>query len=162
LSFLAQGYPMISASLFALRRLLATPGFTATALVTLALGIGVNTSMFSAMQALMFRTPYADDRRLVRLFRTSPHSQSWPPSTASILDHRAQNTVFEKVAAVSWTTMNLAEPGQPAERLRGLNVDADFFPLLRLQPELGRFFTAEEDQAGKSPVVILSHAAWQH
>ncbi|HVU34256.1 MAG TPA: ABC transporter permease [Opitutaceae bacterium] len=145
---------------FALRSLAKSPGFTAIALVTLALGIGANTSMFSVLNALLFRTPYPDDTRLVRIYRTSPQSQTWPHSPPNFLDLRAQNTVFERVAAVGWTSFNLAEPGQPAELLRGLNVSADFFPILGVQPELGRFFTADEDRPGKNNVILISHAIW--
>ena len=145
----------------AFRSLAKTPGFTAVALLTLALGIGVNTSVFSVLNALLFRTPYPDGGRVVRVFRTSPQSDAWPHSVANYLDLRAQNTVFERIAAVSWTSFNLAEAGQPAELLRGLNVSADFFPLLGVQPELGRVFTADEDRPGKNDVVVISHATWR-
>jgi putative ABC transport system permease protein len=148
---------------FAVRSLRKTPGFTAIALVTLALGIGANTSMFSLLNALLFRTPYPDDARLVRIYRTSPQSQSWPHSPANFYDVQAQNTVFAGIAAVNpGTAFNLAEPGQPAARLRGMMVTADFFPLLGVQPQLGRFFTAEEDQPGKNNVLLISHATWLH
>jgi len=145
---------------FALRSLAKSPGFTAVALLTLALGIGVNTSMFSVLEALMFRTPYPDDTRLVRIYRTSPQSRQWPHSAANFLDHRAQAQSFERIAANSWASYNLAEPGQPAEQLRGLNVTADFFPLLGVQPEAGRFFTSDEDAPGKNRVIVISHATW--
>lgn len=144
----------------ALRQLAKTPGFTTVALLTLALGIGVNSSMFSVLYALMFHTPYVEDSRIVRIFRTAPQSQRWPHSVANHLDHRAQAQSFERVAAISWTTFNLAEPGQPAERIRGQNVSADYFPLLGIEPELGRIFTAEEDAPGKNAVVVLSHRTW--
>lgn len=146
---------------YALRSLLKSPGFTIIALLTLALGIGVNSSAFSVLNALLFATPYPADARLVRIFRTSPQSQNWPHSVANFLDHRAHNTVFERVAAVSWSSFTLTEPGASAERLRGLNVTADFFPLLGVQPERGRWFTEAEDQPGQSGVIVLSHGTWQ-
>lgn len=145
----------------ALRFLLKSPGFTLVALLTLALGIGVNSSAFSVVNALLFATPYAADAQLVRIFRTSPQSQNWPHSVANFLDHRAHNTVFEHVAATHRSSYNLAESGAPAERLRGLNVTANFFPLLGVQPALGRWFTAAEDQPGQAGVIVLSHGTWQ-
>jgi len=145
----------------AFRSLLKSPGFTVVALLTLALGIGVNSSAFSVVNALLFATPYPADAQLVRLYRTSPQSPRWPHSVANFLDHRAHNTVFERVAAASWSSLNLAEPGEPAERLRSLSVTADFFPLLGVAPEIGRWFNATEDQPGQAGVIMLSHGTWQ-
>lgn len=145
----------------AFRSLRKTPGFTAIALLTLALGIGVNTSMFSVLNALQWRTPYPDDAQLVRLLRATPQSPFIVSSAANFLDVRAQATAFAQIAAVTWVDYGLAEPGQPAERLRGLNVTADFFPMLGIAPELGRTLTADDDHLGKNDVVVLSHAAWQ-
>ena len=146
----------------AFRQLVKSPGFTVIALLTLALGIGVNTSMFSVLNALLFRTPYPDDAQLVRIYRTSPQSQSWPHSPGNFLDVRAQNSVFAGIAAVNpGTPLNLAAPGQPAELLRGMFVTEDFFPLLRVPPELGRFFTTDEFQRGRGNVLVLSHATWR-
>lgn len=155
---------MVTGFKLALRSLAKTPGFTAIALLTLTLGIGANTSMFSMLNALLFRTPYPDDARLVRIYRTSPQSQSWPHSPGNFLDVRAQNSVFAGIAAANpGTPCNLAEPGQPAELLRGMIVTADFFPLLGVQPERGRFFTADENRPGKNNVAVISHATWlQH
>jgi len=144
-----------------LRRLAQSPGFTLISLLTLALGIGVNSSAFSVVNNLLFHSPYPAEQRLVRIFRTSPQSQQWPHSVANFIDHRDQNTVFERVAAANWSNSNLAEPGQPAERLRGLRVTADFFRILGVQPELGRWFGAEEDRPGNSAVIVLSYQAWQ-
>jgi predicted permease len=146
---------------FALRQLLKNPGFTAVAVLTLALGIGVNTSMFSALQALLARPlPYPESARLVQVFRTSPHSQRWPHSPANFLDHQAQNRDFEHMAALNPVAFNLAEPGQPAERVNGMQASADLFPLLGIQPELGRVFTSEEDRPGQNNVIVLNHGYW--
>jgi predicted permease len=146
---------------FALRQLAKSPGFTAVALLTLALGIGLNTSMFSIINVLMFRAlPYPDSGRLVRVFRTSPQSRMWPHSVANFLDHQAQNHVFEKMAAAAWATFNLAEPGTPAEQLHGMAVTADYFPMLGVQPELGRWFNAEENQPGRNQVMMITHELW--
>ncbi|HUR60337.1 MAG TPA: ABC transporter permease [Opitutaceae bacterium] len=143
----------------AVRRLLASPGFTVTALITLALGIGVNTSMFTILNAMLLRPlGYAESDRLVRVYRTAPQSQSWPHAPANFLDQQARNAVFERMAALQWASFNLAGPGQPAERLRGMNVTADFFPLLGVQAAIGRAFGPEEDRPDKSAVVVLSHS----
>jgi putative ABC transport system permease protein len=146
----------------ALRRLLASPGFTVTALVTLALGIGANTSMFSMLRTLAVRTlPYPDEGRLFYVHRTSEQAQNWPHSVANYLDLHAQQTVFERIAAFNWATFALALPGEPAEQIRGLAVTADFFPLLGTAPALGRVFTAEEARPGQDRVIVLSHRFWR-
>ena len=146
---------------FAVRMLIKRPGFTLVAVVTLALGIGANTAMFSVLNTYLFRTlPYPDSNRLVRVFRTSPHSQSWPHSVANFFDHRERNDVFESMAAFTWISPNLAEAGQPAERLRGLAATADFLPMLGVQPALGRAFNPEEFEPGANKAVVLSHSLW--
>jgi putative ABC transport system permease protein len=146
---------------FAFRQLLKNPGFTTVAVLTLALGIGANTSMFSLLNTLLFRAlPYPDSERLVAIFRTSPHSQSWPHSPGNIVDYREQNSVFEYFAAYRRSSYNLSDPGQPAERFDGMRVTADFFPALGVRPALGRFFTAEDDEPGAEPVMVLSDGYW--
>jgi hypothetical protein len=113
---------------FAIRQLLKHRGFTTIAVLTLALGIGVNTSMFSILNTVLFRAlPYPEPERLVRVFRTSPHSQDWPHSVPNFLDYRDQNTVIEHMTAFRNSSYNLAEPGEPAERLDGMRVTANFF-----------------------------------
>src|SRR5690242_8758787 len=93
---------------YSLRMLLKHKGFTVVAVLTLALGIGVNTAMFSVLNTYLFRSlPYPESNRLVRIFRTSPHSQSWPHSTANFFDQHDQNTVFEKRAAYTYFSRNL-------------------------------------------------------
>jgi predicted permease len=147
---------------FALRSLAKSPGFTAVALLTLALGIGVNTSMFTVTNTLLLQPlPFADAGRLVRVFRTSPQSQNWPHAIANFLDLRAQSRSFSHLAAYVWSSCNYAAPGQPAERLRGMDATADFFPLLGIAPELGRTFAPEEMRSGAAPVVVLSHESWE-
>jgi len=152
---------MIQDLRYALRQLAKSPGFTVVALLTLALGIGLNTSMFSILNVLLFRAlPYPDSDRLVRVFRTSPQSQVWPHSVANFLDHQAQNQSFERMAAAAWATFNLAEPGAPAEQLHGMAVTADLFPVLGVQPEMGRWFSPDEDQPGRNQVVMITHELW--
>jgi predicted permease len=147
---------------YALRTLSQTPGFTVAAVLTLALGIGANTTMFSLLNTYLFRAlPYPDSERLVQVFRTSKESQSWPHSPANFLAHRERNTVFEHMAAYNYTGPSLTEKGLAAERLQGLTVTADFFPVLGVQPLLGRVFTADEDQPGRNLVVVLSERLWR-
>ncbi len=146
---------------FAFRQLLKNPGFTAVAVLTLALGIGVNTSMFSALQVLLARPlPYPDPGGLVQVFQSSPHSQPEPHhSVPNFLDYR-RNGDFEFLAALNDKPFNLAGPGDSAERVRGLQVSAEVFPLLGIQPAMGRWFTAGENQAGRDNVVILDYGFW--
>lgn len=146
---------------FGLRMLRKNPGFTTIAVLTLALGIGVNTSMFTGLHSLLLpKLPYPEPDRLVRVFRTSPHSQRWPHSPANFLDQQQQNNVFEHMAAVNVRSYNLSEPGQPAERLRAMEATDDLIPMLGIQPLLGRGFTPEEDSPGQNGVVILDHGFW--
>jgi hypothetical protein len=114
---------------YSLRMLLKHKGFTVVAVLTLALGIGVNTAMFSVLNTFLFGSlPYPDSNRLVRVFRTSPHSQNWPHSAANFFDQHDQNTVFEKMAAYNFSSRNLTEQGQTAERChRGFLSDVGSF-----------------------------------
>jgi predicted permease len=146
---------------FAFRQVLKNPGFAVVAVLTLALGIGLNTSMFTGLRALLLpELPYPDSERLVRVFRTSPHSQRGPHSPANFLDYQAQNTVFGRMAAVNVRSWNLSEAGQPTERVRGMEAGADLIPLLGIQPLIGRGFTPEEDRPGENNVIILNHGFW--
>jgi predicted permease len=141
--------------------LLKHKGFTAAAALTLALGIGVNTAMFSVLNTFLFSSlPYAQSERLVRVFRTSPHSQSWPHSAANFFEQREKNTVLEQMTAYTSMQRNLTEPGQTTERLRSLAGTSDFFPLLRGAPALGRVFKPEEFEPGADNVIVLSDAFW--
>jgi predicted permease len=146
---------------YSLRMLLKHKGFTVVSVLTLALGIGINTAMFSVLNTFLFGSlPYPQSERLVRVWRTSPHSQSWPHSAGNFFDQREQNTVFEKMAAYTYSTRNLAEPGQTAERLRSIAATADFFPLLGVPAAHGRLFKPEEFEPGADNVVVLSDGFW--
>jgi len=148
---------------FGLRMLRKNPGFTLVAVLTLTLGVGVNTTMFSLANSILFRPlPFADSDRLARIFRVSSRSARDGHSVGVFMDLREQSTVFDQVAAYypEWT-FNLARAGEPAERLSGMLVSADFTSTLGVQPELGRGFRPGEDQAGHEGVVILSHEYWQ-
>src|SRR5688572_9889288 len=106
---------------FGLRMLLKHKAFTIVSALTLALGIGVNTAMFSVLNTFLFGSlPYPESERLVRVWRTSPHSQNWPFSAANFFDQHDQNNVFEKMAAYSYASRTLTEHGQTADRVVGL------------------------------------------
>ncbi|HEX3185718.1 MAG TPA: ABC transporter permease [Pyrinomonadaceae bacterium] len=146
---------------YSLRMLLKHKGFTVVSVLTLALGIGINTAMFSVLNTFLFGSlPYPQSERLVRVWRTSPHSQTWPHSAGNFFDQREQNTVFERMSAYNYTTRNLTEPGQTAERLRSLAATADFFPLLGVPPAHGRLFKPEEFEPGADNVIVLSDGFW--
>jgi predicted permease len=148
-----------------LRMLFKDKGFTVVAALTLALGIGANTAMFSVLNTYLFRAlPYPNSDRLVRVFRTSIHSQRWPHSPGNFFDQREKNSVFDKMVAYTYISPTLAEPGRPAERLSGIAATSDFFPALGVQPALGRVFVPEDhetsEQVGAGPVVVLSDRFW--
>jgi putative ABC transport system permease protein len=139
------------------------PGFTAVAVITLALGIGANTAIFSVVNAVLLRPlPYKDPDRLVFVWETDrQRGGRWHSVTpADFVDWREQNGVFEDMAAVAISSVNLTGNGEP-KTLEGHRVSASLFPLLGVSPLLGRTFLAEEDRPGGDRVVILSHRLWQ-
>ena len=146
---------------YSLRMLLKHKGFTVVAALTLALGIGVNTAMFSVLNTFLFGSlPYPQSQQLVRVWRTSPHSQTWPHSAANFFDQHDKNTVFEKMAAYNFVSRNLTEQGQTAERLLSLAATGDFFPILGVAPARGRVFKPEEFEPGADSVIVLSDRFW--
>ena len=148
---------------FALRGLAKRPAFTAIALLTLALGIGVNTAIFSAVDSVLLRSmPFKDAEALVAVWEHSPQlgiaRNEMAP--ANFFDLRNQNQAFESFAAFGDMSMNLTGEGEP-ERLEGQLVTANVFTVLGVQPALGRTFSLQEDQVGQDHVAVLSHALWQ-
>ncbi len=146
---------------FGLRMLRKAPAFTAVALLTLALGIGANTAIFSVVYGVLLRPlPYQDAARLMVLNETTPKVGSVSVSYPDFLDWRAQSRSFSRMAAVGAVTFNLAGVSQP-ENISGEAVSPDFLPMLGVQPILGRNFDASEEKAGTAPVVLLSYQLWQ-
>ena len=148
------------------RMLAKNPGFTLLGVMTLALGIGVNTAIFSVVNAVLLRSlPYANPQELVGFYikpNGTPEGVRLPFSPAEYLNLKAHETSLTDIAALSnkgWPA-NLTESGEP-ERLQGFQVSANLFSLLGAAPEVGRTFTAEEDRAGANRVVVLSHELWQ-
>ena len=148
---------------YAARVLLKTPSFSVVAVLALALGIGINSAIFSVVNALLIRPlPYGESERLVKINnfegRSNSDSAVSPPG---FVDYRDQSHSFESVSAtyLGNTALNFSEDGEP-ERLTGGRVSANVFTTLAVQPMLGRVFVAEEDQPGKNRVVVLSHSLW--
>jgi putative ABC transport system permease protein len=144
------------------RMLMKTPGFTAVAVITLALGIGANAAIFSVVNATLLRPlPFDDPDRLIKVTETKlPQFPEFSVSPGNFLDWKKQNTVFERLVATQDASLNLVDVGDP-ERLRVDRVTDGFFAMLGARPQLGRDFLPEEDQPERANVVILSHGLWQ-
>lgn len=146
---------------YSFRSLLKHPGFTAIVVVTLAVGIGASSAIFSVVNTVLIRPlPYAHAERIVAIQAIGRDGKRVQISPANFLDWRAQNTVFEHLAAILTRPANLALADQ-AERLDLAMTSANFFSVFGTEPERGRFFIAAEEQAGHAPVVVVSHALWQ-
>jgi len=146
---------------YCLRTLRKNPGFAIVAVLTLTLGIGANATIFTLLDPILLRPlPYAEPDTLVRLYRTSAQSKSWPHSAPNFLDYRAMNQSFERLACFTWTSFNLSAPAEAPERAQGLAVSADFFPVFGVPSKLGNVFTDQDDRAESQPVIVLSHRFW--
>jgi len=146
---------------YGLRMLLKNSGFTIIAALTLALGIGANTAIFSVINAILLRPlPYAAPEQLVMVWESFPGSRENPVMPSNFADWRAQNQVFTDMAAWAPQTFNLSGGGEP-EKLEGVGVTANLFALLGVEPILGRVFLLEEDRPGANQVVMISHSLWQ-
>jgi predicted permease len=157
---------MLSDLRFAFRSLAKSPGFAAVVLLTLALGIGVNTSMYTLVDVLFFRTvPFPRAERLLSVFGTNQQNQREGFAFDELTEMRAQaagpGKAFESLTTYSYWNNTLAEPDRPAEQLQAIDATADFFTTFGVQPMLGRAFTAEEEVPGRNRVVILSYQTWQ-
>jgi len=145
----------------AFRTLGKSPGFTLVAILMLALGIGLSSSSFSLANALLLRNvPYPEPSRLLRIYTTSPQGNQGSFSPGNALWLRENATTIERLAAFSGTALSLGEPGQPPEQVAGMNVTANFFSLMGVQPSLGRAFSPDEDQPEKPRVALLTQRAW--
>src|SRR5437660_4519387 len=147
---------------FAFRQLAKNPGFTFVAVLTLALGIGANTAIFSVVNAVLLRPlPFAEAERLVWVGGWVGNDKEQGVTPADFLDYREQSQSFAQLAAsVSETVpVNLPGSGEP-ERLSGALVTANYLDLFGVKPALGRTFRSEEDQEGSARVVVISHGLW--
>ena len=145
---------------YAIRLLRRSPGFAAATILTLALSIGANAAIFSAVQGVLISPlPYPEPDRLVRLFEEAPATPHFPMAPADFRDYRAELQTFEGLAAYLRADLQLGDAARP-EHLRGMQVTAGFFKLLGYQPLFGREFELDDELPGRNEVVVLSHGLW--
>ena len=146
---------------YGVRGLLKHPGFTAIVVITLALGIGASTAIFSVVDnVLLRRLPYRNAERIVAIQEMNREGKRGQVTSANFYDWRQQNTVFEHLAAIKTTTTNLALSDH-AERIDLAQTNANFFDVFGVTPQYGRLFIPQDEQAGHDPVVIVSNTLWQ-
>jgi putative ABC transport system permease protein len=142
------------------RTLRQSPGFTIIAILTLAIGIGANTAIFSFVDALLLKPlPYAGADRIVRVMEKPPRGERNGISTLNFLDWQKDNTVFDFMSAQTGDAVTLTGGSEPIQ-LRGGLVSAGYFKVFGIEPALGRSFLPGEDQLGKHQVAIISHVLW--
>ncbi len=146
---------------YGLRMLGKNPGFTAVVVLTLALGIGANTALFSIVNGVLLNPlPFAEPDRLVSMYTRTPEFTRASVSYLNFLDWRRDNHSFSAIAAFRGENYNLSGIGD-AQRLSANMVSAEFFPILGVKPSVGRFFTEQEDQVGAAPVAVISDGLWK-
>ena len=146
---------------FGVRSLLKARGFTATAVITLALGIGASTAVFSVVNAVLLKPlPFAEPDRLMWMTEAGTDGRTMSIAWPDFLDWRERATSFEELAAIRRGIVNLTAPGEP-ERLVSRAVTSNFLHVLGVQPALGRMFTASEDRLGGPRVVLISDSVWR-
>ncbi|PYJ43897.1 MAG: permease, partial [Verrucomicrobia bacterium] len=148
---------------FAFRQLVNNPAFSAIAILTLALGIGANTAIFSIVNAVLLRPlPYPDADRIMVLNESSGPGQDYSVALPDYFDWQKDNTVFEHLAATHKESRNLSGiAGRDPERVSCAAVTRNFFNIIGLPPQIGRTFSEEEDKVGAPPVVVISDRLWQ-
>jgi predicted permease len=147
----------------AVRQLIRSPGFTFLAIITLGLGIGANTGMFSILNSVLLKPlPYPQSEQLDRIDRATAQNPVGRVSPADFLDLQREMRGYGEIAAYTLGDTSLSEPGQPAEVVRALRATANLFATLRVQPQLGRDFLPREDVAGNDRVVIISQRCWKN
>jgi putative ABC transport system permease protein len=148
---------------YGVRLLLNAPGFTVIAVLTLSLGIGANTALFSVVNAVLLRPlPYQEPGRLALIWESLPKQGFFRKSVspANYADWKEENRIFEGVAAMLGEDINLTGGSEP-ERIPVLRVTGEFFPLLGARPFLGRTLTRDDDQPGANGAVVISYRLWQ-
>jgi len=146
---------------YALRQLRKSPSFTAVTVLTLALGIGANTAIFSVVNGVLLNPlPFHDASRIVSMFEATPNFPQGSISYPNFLDWQRDNRCFEAMAAYRSTDGSITGVGQP-ENVRAQHVSANFFSILGVNPILGRNFTSEEDRRGASPTALISEGLWK-
>jgi putative ABC transport system permease protein len=146
---------------YAVRQLIATPGFTIVAVLTLALGIGATSAIFSVVHGVLLRPlPYQDPDRLVRVHEIVPQYGRFSVAPATFLDWRQQTGAFARLAAYTGGSATFVQNDNP-ERVPNAVASWDLFELLGIKPSLGRGFRADEDAPGKNTVIVISYGMWQ-
>ena len=146
---------------YAVRMLMKNPGVTLVAVITLALGIGANTAIFSVVNGVLLRPlQYRNPDRVVSLWENVPGHGRWRAAPGNFFDWKKQNTLFEDMAAYGGSALTLTGAGEP-EQLIGTRVSSGYFAVVGVAPVLGRSFLPEEYEPGKGQVVILSRSLWQ-
>jgi len=148
---------------YALRMLAKQPGFTAIAVLTLALGIGANTAIFSVINAVLLRPlPYPNAGRIMVLNESSGPGQDFSVALPDYFDWQKESKTFEHLACTHKESRNLSGiPGREPERVSCASVTRNFFDVIGLSPEIGRVFSADEDKVGAPPVAVISDRLWQ-
>ncbi len=146
---------------FALRQLRKSPGFATVTVITLALGIGANTAIFSVVNGVVLSPlPFPNASRVVSMFEETKNFPKGSISYPNFLDWQRDNRSFEAMAAYRSTDGSITGVGQP-ENVRAQRVSANFFPILGVNPILGRNFTSEEDRRGANPTALISEGLWK-
>ncbi|HEV8204864.1 MAG TPA: ABC transporter permease [Pyrinomonadaceae bacterium] len=146
---------------YGVRGLFKHPGFTALIVITLALGIGASSAIFSIVDSVLLRRlPYTTASRIVAIQELNQDGKRVQVTSANFVDWRAQNTVFEHLAAIKQTTSNLALSDH-AERIDLAQTNANFFDIFGIKPQYGRLFIPQDEQAGHEPIVVVSNSLWQ-
>ncbi len=154
---------MLSDARYALRTMAAAPGFTIVALATLALGIGANTVLFSAVDAVLLRPlPYRDSSRIVQIVDIATGDREMYSSLTKFEYFRAQVQTVQPIAVVNETTFQIVSDRAEPQQISGGRVSSDFFQVFGARPQIGRTFIPGEDRPGGANVVVLSYSLWQN
>jgi hypothetical protein len=147
---------------YSVRMLRKNPGFAAVVVITLALGVGANTAIFSFVNAVILNPlPFPDSDRLVFISETDNRGDEMSVSLLNFEDWRSGSRSFEDFGGVCFVTFNLTRTDTP-QRLRGQAVTLNYFSILGVQPQLGRTFTTEEDKYGTTPTALISDSLWRN
>jgi len=146
---------------YALRQLGKTRGFTIVAVLTLALGIGANTAIFSVVNGVVLNPlPFPNSDRLVSMFEEKPDFPRGSISYPDFLDWQRESRAFEAIAAYRWADGSITGSGT-AEQVHAQHISATFFPILGVKPIIGRNFNADEDRRGANPTALISQGLWK-
>ncbi len=146
---------------YGFRTLIKSPSFTAVAVLTLALGIGANTAIFSVVNGVLLNPlPYPDSQRIISLFEEIPNFKNGSISYPNFLDWQRMNRSFSAIAAYRSTAFNLSGEGEP-EHLQGELISAGFFEIFGVHPLIGRTFSKDDDRLGVAPTAMISEGLWK-